>query len=213
MDRRSLHFRMARLRRQLSAPDAPSIKLRECDSVTFLPAPSFRSAIKAFVKPDMSRIAPLAFLQHNHGDCRETALNKVRKICKARQIRLTPVRERVLELLWDVHEPMRAYDILEKIAVEGFGSQPPVVYRALDFLIEHGFAHKIERLNAFVACDCPGADHGAKFLICTSCNRVAEFDDKTITKALGKLAEGSGFAIGRATLEVEGICPDCRSSS
>ena len=108
---------------------------------------------------------------------------------------------------------MRAYDILEKLGAEGFGSQPPVVYRALEFLIEHGFAHKIECLNAYLACDCPGADHGAKFLICTCCNRVAEFDDRTIAAALDKVAEGSGFAIGRATLEVEGLCPDCTASS
>ena len=161
----------------------------------------------------MSSTAPLAFAHHDHTDCRDTAIGEAKKICKARQVRLTPVRERVLELLWNAHEPVRAYDILKKISAEGFGSQPPVVYRALDFLIEHGFAHKIERLNAYLACDCPGADHGAKFLICTGCNRVAEFDDRAIARALRKVAEGSGFSIGHATLEVEGLCPDCTSSS
>jgi Fur family zinc uptake transcriptional regulator len=161
----------------------------------------------------MPRTAPLAFAHHDHHACRDQAMNEVRALCKERQVRLTPVRERVLELLWSAHEPMRAYDILEKLGAEGFGSQPPVVYRALDFLIEHGFAHKIECLNAFLACDSPGADHGAKFLICTGCNRVAEFDDRAIAKALGKVAEGSGFSIGKATLEVEGLCPECRASS
>lgn len=161
----------------------------------------------------MSSTASLAFAHHDHHQCRDTAIGEAKKICEARAVRLTPVRERVLELLWRAHEPMRAYDILEKLGTEGFGSQPPVVYRALDFLIEHGFAHKIECLNAYLACDCPGAAHGAKFLICTGCNRVAEFDDRAIAKALSKVAEGSGFAIGRATLEVEGLCPDCRTSS
>ncbi len=159
----------------------------------------------------MSSTAPLAFAQHDHRQCRVSALDEAKKICQARQLRLTPVRERVLDLLWSAHEPMRAYDILEKLGSEGFGSQPPVVYRALDFLIDQGFVHKIERLNAFLACDCPGADHGAKFLICTGCNRVAEFDDRAIAKALSKVAEGSGFSIGRATLEVEGLCPDCKT--
>ncbi len=161
----------------------------------------------------MSSAALLAFAHHDHHHCRKMAMSEVKAICKTRQVRLTPVRERVLELLWSAHEPMRAYDILEKLGAEGFGSQPPVVYRALDFLIEHGFAHKIECLNAFLACDCPGADHGAKFLICTGCNRVAEFDDKAVAKALDNVAEGSGFSIGRATLEVEGLCPDCSASS
>ena len=157
----------------------------------------------------MAQEAPLAFAKHDHERCRDGAMAAARRLCKARAVRLTPVRERVLDLLWQAHEPVRAYDILSTLSNEGFGSQPPVVYRALDFLIEHGFAHKIERLNAFLACHCPGDDHGAKFLICTGCQRVAEFDDSAIAKALGKVAEGSGFTIGRATLEVEGLCPDC----
>jgi len=165
----------------------------------------------------MSKTSFLAFVHHDHHQCRDDAINEAKKICKTRQVRLTPVRERVLELLWSAHQPMRAYDILEKLGAEGFGSQPPVVYRALDFLIEHGFAHKIECLNAFLACDCPSADHdadhGAKFLICTGCNRVAEFDDQAIAQALKKVAKGSGFSIGRATLEVEGLCPDCVTPS
>ena len=138
---------------------------------------------------------------------------EAKQICKARGARLTPVRERVLDLLWQAHRPLRAYDLLETLAAEGFGSQPPVVYRALDFLIEQGFVHKIERLNAFLACHCPADDNGAKFLICTGCERVAEFDDKVISKALKTIATGSGFSIGRATLEVEGLCPDCSAST
>ncbi len=157
----------------------------------------------------MTDQAPLAFAQHDHERCRLDALAEARRICKVRAVRLTPVRERVLDLLWQAHRPLRAYDILETLAAEGFGSQPPVVYRALDFLIEQGFAHRIERLNAFLACDSPADDHGAKFLICTGCERVAEFDDDTIARALSDIAAGSGFAIGRATLEVEGLCPDC----
>ena len=151
----------------------------------------------------------LAFSKHNHERCRIDAMAEAKSLCKKRGARLTPVRERVLELLWQAHRPLRAYDLLETLADEGFGSQPPVVYRALDFLIEQRLVHKIERLNAFLACNCPADNHGAKFLICTGCDRVAEFDDQAIANALEKIASGSGFAIGRATLEVEGLCSDC----
>ncbi len=160
----------------------------------------------------MTDNSPLAFAQHDHERCRADALMEARRLCTSRGVRLTPARERVLELLWQAHRPLRAYDILQTLSVEGFGSQPPVVYRALDFLIEQGFAHKIERLNAFLACDCPDDDHGAKFLICTDCERVAEFDDQAIVRALSAVAAGSGFTIGRAMLEVEGLCPDCAAS-
>ena len=157
----------------------------------------------------MTEIAPIAFVKHDHERCRADALAQAKRLCGMRSVRLTPVRERVLDLLWQAHRPLRAYDILETLSTEGFGSQPPVVYRALDFLIEQGFAHKIERLNAFIACDCPENDHGAKFLICTGCERVAEFDDRAIADALSDVAAGSGFTIARATLEVEGLCSNC----
>ena len=160
----------------------------------------------------MTETSPIAFARHDHDRCRADALTEARRLCTSRRVRLTPVRERVLELLWQAHRPLRAYDILQTLSAEGFGSQPPVVYRALDFLIEQGLAHKIERLNAYLACDCPDDDHGAKFLICTGCERVAEFDDQAIARALSDVAAGSGFVIGRAMLEVEGLCPGCAAS-
>jgi Fur family zinc uptake transcriptional regulator len=161
----------------------------------------------------MSSREPLAFAEHDHEGCRADALGAARQICKERRLRLTPVRGRVLDLLWQAHRPLRAYDILEILGREGFGSQPPVVYRALDFLLEQGFAHKIERLNAYLACVRPGATHGAKFLICRRCHRVAEFDDPTIAAALRGAAADTGFEIDRATLEIEGRCPECSRES
>ena len=76
--------------------------------------------------------------------------------CAKESLRLTPVRRKVLELLLQEHRALGAYAILDLLREAGFGSQPPVAYRALDFLAEHGFVHKIERLNAFVACVHPG---------------------------------------------------------
>ena len=157
----------------------------------------------------MSTFAPLAFVQHDHRACRKAAMAAARKICEQHRLRLTPVRRRVLELLCHAHRPMRAYDILQRLGAEGYGSQPPVVYRALEFLVGHGLVHRIERLNAFLACDCPEADHRAKFLICTRCHRVAEFDDRAVVKALSNVARDSGFEIDEATLEVAGVCPGC----
>jgi Fur family zinc uptake transcriptional regulator len=79
--------------------------------------------------------------------------------CAAEGLRLTPVRRKALELLLKEHRALGAYAILDRLRAAGFGSQPPVAYRALDFLTQHGFAHKIERLNAFIACAHPGESH------------------------------------------------------
>ena len=79
---------------------------------------------------------------------------------------------------------MGAYELLDVLRAEGLAAQPPTVYRALDFLVGHGFAHKIERLNAFVACAAPGERHAPAFLICTGCGAVAEMPSQGIARAV-----------------------------
>ena len=135
--------------------------------------------------------------------------------CEAEGLRLTPVRRRVLEILLESHRALGAYDVLERLTAEGLGAHPPVAYRALEFLTEHGFAHKLERRNAFVACACPGEDarsaHRPAFLICRNCDAVAETDAAPVARALN--AAASGFRIEAAAVEAEGLCPTCQSSS
>ena len=100
--------------------------------------------------PTESRLTKSAqiFVEHDHRACSEYAMEAAHKLCSARGLRLTPVREKVLELLLESHGALGAYTILEKLASVGFRSQPPVAYRALDFLVEHGLVHRIEKLNA-----------------------------------------------------------------
>ena len=115
-----------------------------------------------------------AFRPHDHARCRGAALAAVEAACRARRLRLTPARACVLEALLESHRAMTAYELLERLAAAGLGRQPPVVYRALEFLTGNGFAHRIERLGAYVACTQGGAAHPAAFLICRGCRTVAE---------------------------------------
>ena len=98
-----------------------------------------------------SRQTPLGFQQHDHEHCGERALLAAEERCQEAELRFTPVRRKVLELLLREHRALGAYAILDMLREAGFASQPPVAYRALEFLTEHGFVHKIERLSAFVA--------------------------------------------------------------
>jgi Fur family zinc uptake transcriptional regulator len=112
-------------------------------------------------------------------------------------------------MLLQEHRALGAYDILDKLRSEGLGSQPPVAYRALDFLVSHGFAHKIERLNAFVACAHPSEAHTPAFLICRKCKIVAEAQTEPARGQLGSSAKQAGFQIERAVVEAEGVCINC----
>lgn len=158
-------------------------------------------------------MAPLGFEQHDHSTCISQAVNRADVACREAGLQFTPVRRRVLEILLADHRALGAYDILDILRNEGLGSQPPVAYRALDFLVQHGFAHKIEKLNAFVACGHAGEEHSPAFLICRNCGAVAETEALTKNGAIGRTAKAAGFQIERTVVEVEGLCPECQAET
>lgn len=153
----------------------------------------------------------LAFASHDHGHCQSDALARADALAAERGARLTPVRRRVLEILLEAHRAMGAYDVLQRLAAEGFGNQPPVAYRALEFLEDQGFAHRIRRLNAFTACMHPGETHAPAFLICRTCEKVAEAPAAPVLAALTAAAAHTGFALERCTIEALGLCPACQA--
>ncbi|WP_460275020.1 Fur family transcriptional regulator [Celeribacter sp. ULVN23_4] len=152
---------------------------------------------------------PIGFHQHDHSHCVKDAVSAADQSCRESGLQLTPVRKRALEILLEEHRALGAYDVLARLAEDGFGSQPPVAYRALDFLTKHGFVHKIEKLNAFIACAHPGELHTPAFLICTTCQAVAEAETDPSHSLLSQIAQTTGFRISRAVLEAEGTCPNC----
>ena len=150
------------------------------------------------------------FEDHDHTACRAHMLVRLEEGCSRMGLRLTPIRRRVMEILLESHTALGAYDVLERLRNDGNKAQPPIAYRALDFLVEHGFAHRIERLNAFVACADPAACNSPAFLICRSCKIVAEAQVSPRRGSLGRDARALGFDIEDTLVEAEGICPSCR---
>lgn len=150
----------------------------------------------------------IGFAHHDHKACVASSLKTAEACCAQRKVQFTPVRRRVLEILLQKHRAMGAYDILAQLSHEGLGSQPPVVYRALDFLEKQGFVHKIERLNAWFACNHAADSHSPVFLICRNCESVAESAMPVDT--LNKVADSVGFRIESTVVEAEGLCPSCQ---
>ena len=152
----------------------------------------------------------IGFDTPDHTHCLSDGLTAAEGHCPAAGVQFTPVRRRVLEILLQQHRAMGAYEILDVLREEGMGSQPPVAYRALEFLAKQGFVHRIERLNAFVACAHPGENHAPAFLICRTCDKVAEAPSDVQNGKLGQAAREAGFKIERALVEAVGLCPQCQ---
>ncbi|MDJ1157484.1 transcriptional repressor [Chelatococcus sp. SYSU_G07232] len=156
-----------------------------------------------------------------HGSCAHAAtraaeapdaIAAVAEVCRERGIRLTPIRRHVLEALYATHRPLGAYDLAELLAEKDERRVAPItVYRALEFLLGHGFVHKLETKNAFVACP-----HGhapgelVVFLICESCGGVDEACSPEVGGALTQVLDKARFAPRTQVVEIAGLCAHCR---
>ncbi|MFZ4761458.1 MAG: Fur family transcriptional regulator [Alphaproteobacteria bacterium] len=120
-------------------------------------------------------------------------------------------KERVLSLIQASDTPLTAYDILDKMKIEGVRA-PPTIYRILSQLLEDGAVHRLESLNAFVACGKKDHDHSGYFTICLKCCKTTEFSSESIDSSLKELLAVSGFTVKQVALEVSGVCADCRAS-
>jgi Fur family zinc uptake transcriptional regulator len=150
---------------------------------------------------------------HDHQHCVSQALARADALCERQGAKLTATRRRVLELVWGSHEPIGAYDILERLSASGRRAAPPTVYRALDFLLVQGLIHRIESRNAFVGCAEPDAPHSGQFLLCTTCGNAQEIVDAGIQDAVRSTTGRVGFRADRVTIEVGGVCARCQAAA
>ncbi len=157
-------------------------------------------------------VTPFRSDDHQHSTCLASILTAAEQVCRQRGLKLTPLRYRVLELVWKTHEPVKAYDILQILQSEKKGAVPPTVYRALDFLQQQGFVHKLESMNAYVGCGAPGQHHTSQFLICHQCGVVAELDDDDIGQLIGSKTDALGFKASQLTIEIKGLCGSCQQA-
>ncbi|TZF90372.1 transcriptional repressor [Cognatilysobacter lacus] len=148
---------------------------------------------------------------HVHGS--RAFVAEVERQCELRGLRLTAIRANALQLLADAGRPIKAYDLLDLMKQTHGAAAPPTVYRALDFLLEHGFIHKLSSINAFVACHHPGsASHAVPFLICDRCHSAAELEDEQVAGLLDARARALGFMPRAQTVEVHGLCANCAAA-
>ena len=150
-----------------------------------------------------------SFQKHDHRLCIKASVKALETHCKKSGFQFTKLRKRVLEILLEGHKAVGAYEVLEKLRFDGVSPQPPMAYRALNFLVTNGFAHKIEKLNAYIACVVPGIDHKPAFLICRICRLVSETENKSTHFQLRKEAKNTDFHIENSVVEAVGVCPNC----
>jgi Fur family transcriptional regulator, zinc uptake regulator len=151
---------------------------------------------------------------HDHNRCLDDAMDLAQARCAQQGQRLTPIRREVLAALLDSHQPLGAYDIIERLAPKHGRLAPITAYRALAFLRAHGLVHRIASRNAFIACV---HNHAAGdlvvFLICESCGVVGEASSAKVTATLASAAREAGFTPKSPVIEITGMCSHCSAST
>lgn len=171
--------------------------------------PARRGATRAVTLRPMHCTDPV---HHVHDG--DAFVAEVERACAKRGLRLTPIRANALRLIADAGRPIKAYDLLDRMKVTHDSAAPPTVYRALDFLLEHGFVHKLSSINAYVGCHHPGAaQHAVPFLICDTCQSATELEDSIVIETLEASARAFGFTPTAQIVEVHGRCASCTDAT
>ncbi|WP_428299558.1 Fur family transcriptional regulator [Hyphomicrobium sp.] len=114
----------------------------------------------------------------------------------------------IFSALRESGRPVSAYEIIDQLR-DRATLAPQTVYRALDRLIASGSAHRLESLNAFVACGQSSHQGAAVFAICDDCGTVSEFAEPRAVEALAGWAKRSKYTVRAMTLELRGRCAAC----
>jgi Fur family zinc uptake transcriptional regulator len=151
---------------------------------------------------------------HSHDPAPLDWQAQVRQACARRGLALTPARAGVAAIIGESPAPLGAYAIIETLSKrEGKPIAPPTVYRALDFLIEHGFLHRIESRNVFAPCAHFDHAHQGVMLSCEKCGRSFEIEDADVGAAIDQAAQTAGFVAHRRMIEVAGLCRECAAGA
>lgn len=157
----------------------------------------------------MTRQAARELNAHDHRQCIRRAVARAEQICGRKQASLTPLRRRILEIVWRKHDPIGAYEILAELGKDRDKVGPPTVYRALEFLQQVGLVHRLDSLNAYLGCERPDTEHAGEFLVCSRCRRATEIQDSVLSRAIEKRARSLGYTLDAYAVEIKALCKEC----
>ncbi len=149
---------------------------------------------------------------HDHQQCVSNAIDSAKHLCATRGALLTPIRHQVLELIWESHKAVKAYELLDRIKPLQTAAKPATIYRALDFLIEQGLIHRVESLNAFIGCCCAEQQHEQLLLICKQCLEVEERSALAVMQSIANELHAAQFKAHSKAIEIHGLCQRCQAT-
>ena len=121
---------------------------------------------------------------------------------------LKPKQKKVYDKIYHSDSATSAYSLLDQLHGDGFRA-PTQIYRVLNQLLERRLIHRVESLNAYVACRQQHDLGNTAFTVCEECGSVEELESAGIVARLREDAEKSKFSLKQAVVELKGKCNVC----
>ena len=136
-------------------------------------------------------------------------LERAKNHCDNHQYRFTDPRRQVLEVLLSHPDAVGAYDIIKSLSTKEHPVKPPTVYRAIEFWIQQGFVHKIESINAYIACCHHDSHQHSLIMICDDCHEVNEVALDQLPSSIKDTLRSYQFTLKKSVMEITGYCKTC----
>jgi len=135
----------------------------------------------------------------------------IEALLKKAELKRTPVRIGVLELLHAADQPLDVLDLLKKLP--SF-TEPVTVYRTLNTFVTKKIVHRVrgeDRSWRYAIGNPTNADkHQHAHFVCDSCGKVECVDDiKISSKLMEKANPAPGYVIHYPEVLLHGICAKC----
>ncbi len=148
-------------------------------------------------------------MECNHSESVLCGLREAEALCLQNSVRLTKLRREILALLLAAQSPVKAYDLIEQMRVQGERLTPASIYRTLDFLLQYGLAHRINSLNAYVPCTGGHDERALLMFVCSACQQAKELEDRALYDSMQSRLNELGISLNHSCIEIQGTCREC----
>lgn len=124
-------------------------------------------------------------------------------------LRLTPQRQAVLDVLRSSADHPTAQDVIDRVRRTAPGIGAATVYRTLNLLVEQGYALELALGDAAARYDANTSRHD--HVVCVRCGAAADVDAPLPARIAQTVEAVSGFVVTGHDLRFRGLCPTCQS--
>ncbi|MGI9534473.1 MAG: Fur family transcriptional regulator [Thermodesulfobacteriota bacterium] len=135
-----------------------------------------------------------------------------KELLKNKGLKSTPQRLAVLHVLHESSKYLSINDILDDTKKILPNTGLATIYRTLDVLVELGLVNRVHFQDGCHSYAFSSDTHG-HHMVCTTCNRIMDFEECPFDEYLDNLSSKTGFKIQNHFLQLFGECNDCTGNS